>query len=213
MRKQSKLRVLLRMLDLVRPLAWWMVLAVCLGTLGFLTAQFIPIFGAWGILYGLGVSTPLPLRSLMIGLAVCAVTRAVFRFSEQRTNHYIAFTLLAIVRDRVFKALRKLCPAKLEGRDKGDLISLITSDVELLEVFLRTHHFADLHCSCGGIHHVSFYRLIPLVAGSACAMRLSCDWNRGAPVYFKTKRLTGRRVAGSIRTVGGSYAGEHTRDR
>lgn len=135
MRKQSKLRVLLRMLDLVRPLAWWMVLAVCLGTLGFLTAQFIPIFGAWGILYGLGVSTPLPLRSLMIGLAVCAVTRAVFRFSEQRTNHYIAFTLLAIVRDRVFKALRKLCPAKLEGRDKGDLISLITSDVELLEVF------------------------------------------------------------------------------
>ena len=64
-----------------------------------------------------------------------ALLRAVLRYVEQRTNHYIAFTLLAIVRDRVFQALRKLCPAKLEGRDKGDLISLITSDVELLEVF------------------------------------------------------------------------------
>lgn len=57
------------------------------------------------------------------------------RYTEQKTNHYIAFTLLAIVRDKVFKSLRRLCPAKLEGRDKGDLISLITSDVELLEVF------------------------------------------------------------------------------
>lgn len=135
MKQQSKLRILLRMLGLVKPLAFWMVLAVCLGTLGFLTAQFIPIFGGWAVLSGLGVPVPLSFRALMAGLAIFAVARAIFRFSEQRTNHYIAFTLLAIVRDRVFQALRRLCPAKLEGRDKGDLISLITSDVELLEVF------------------------------------------------------------------------------
>ena len=66
---------------------------------------------------------------------IFALLRAVLRYTEQKTNHYIAFTLLAIIRDKVFQSLRKLCPAKLEGRDKGDLISLITSDVELLEVF------------------------------------------------------------------------------
>ncbi len=73
--------------------------------------------------------------TIAILLPVLAILRAIFRFAEQRTNHYIAFTLLAIVRDKVFKALRRLCPAKLEGRDKGDLVSLITADVELLEVF------------------------------------------------------------------------------
>ena len=135
MKKQSKLRILLRMLKLVRPLAWLMVLAVTLGTLGFLTAQFIPVLGGYGVLLGLNIPCPVSFQTVLILLAVFALTRAVFRFSEQRTNHYIAFTLLAIVRDRLFKALRRLSPAKLEGRDKGDLISLITSDVELMEVF------------------------------------------------------------------------------
>ena len=123
------------MLGLVKPLAGWMVLTVLMGTLGFLAAQFIPILGAYGILCGLENRAFSPLWLLWASLIACALLRAVFRLIEQRTNHYIAFTLLAIVRDKVFKALRKLCPAKLEGRDKGDLISLITSDVELLEVF------------------------------------------------------------------------------
>lgn len=131
----GKVKVLFRMLALVKPLAGFMALAVTLGTLGFLTAQFIPILGGYAVLAGLGMETKLTFQTIVILLPVCAVLRAVFRFSEQRTNHYIAFTLLAIVRDRVFKALRRLCPAKLEGKDKGDLISLITSDVELLEVF------------------------------------------------------------------------------
>ena len=87
MKKQSKLRVLLRMLGLVKPLAGYMLLAVVLGTLGFLTAQFIPIFGGYAVLSGLGVPTPFSFRTLMIGLGVFALTRAVFRFSEQRTNH------------------------------------------------------------------------------------------------------------------------------
>ena len=131
----SKVKVLFRMLALVKPLAGFMVLAVMLGTLGFLAAQFIPILGGYAVLTGIGTETGITFKTVVILLLVFAVLRAIFRFSEQRTNHYIAFTLLAIIRDRVFKALRRLCPAKLEGRDKGDLISLITSDVELLEVF------------------------------------------------------------------------------
>ncbi|MCR4960498.1 MAG: ABC transporter ATP-binding protein/permease [Lachnospiraceae bacterium] len=135
MKKQNKAQILFRMLKLVKPLSGFMILAVTLGTLGFLTAEFIPILGGEAILIGLGMQTNLSWHMLIGLLLSFAVLRAIFRFSEQRTNHYIAFTLLAIVRDRVFKALRRLCPAKLEGRDKGDLISLITSDVELLEVF------------------------------------------------------------------------------
>lgn len=135
MNKTSKIKVLLRMLVLVKPLSGFMVLAVCLGTFGFLTAQFIPILGGYAVLTGLGYDTGMKFGTIVLFLVLFALLRSVFRFSEQRTNHYIAFTLLAIIRDKVFKALRRLCPAKLEGRDKGDLISLITSDVELLEVF------------------------------------------------------------------------------
>ena len=135
MKKQNKALILFRMLKLVKLLAGFMLLAVLLGTLGFLTAEFIPILGGEAILIGLGLQTKLSWSTLVWLLLSFAVLRAIFRFSEQRTNHYIAFTLLAIIRDKVFKALRRLCPAKLESRDKGDLISLITSDVELLEVF------------------------------------------------------------------------------
>lgn len=131
----NKAKVLLRMIKLVEPLTGCMILAVLFGTIGFLTAQFIPVLGGMIILSGTGEETSLSLKMLIILLLSFALLRAVFRFAEQRMNHYIAFTLLAIIRDRVFNALRKLCPAKLEGRDKGDLISLITSDVELLEVF------------------------------------------------------------------------------
>ncbi|MCR5655546.1 MAG: ABC transporter ATP-binding protein/permease [Lachnospiraceae bacterium] len=135
MKTKSKLMILLRMLKLVKPLSGYMVLAVCFGTMGFLTAQFIPILGGYAVLSGLHIPTAIAQKTALILLPVFALLRAIFRFSEQRTNHYIAFTLLAVVRDRVFRALRRLCPAKLEGRDKGDLVSLITADVELMEVF------------------------------------------------------------------------------
>ncbi len=131
----NKAKVLLRMIKLVKPLTGCMILAVLFGTIGFLTAQFIPVLGGMIILNGTGEETALSLKMLIVLLLSFALLRAIFRFAEQRMNHYIAFTLLAIIRDKVFKALRKLCPAKLEGRDKGNLISLITSDVELLEVF------------------------------------------------------------------------------
>lgn len=123
------------MLGLVKPLSGFMILAVLTGTLGYLAVQFIPVLGGFAILHGLDSDVPVSLTAVWICLVVFAFLRAVLRYVEQRTNHYVAFTLLAIIRDKVFQALRKLCPAKLEGRDKGDLISLITSDVELLEVF------------------------------------------------------------------------------
>lgn len=135
MNHTGKIGVLFRMLKLVKPLTGWMILAVTMGTLGFLLAQFIPVLGAYAILHGLGISIPIPVQAIWILLPIIALVRAVLRYTEQKTNHYIAFTLLAIIRDKVFKALRRLCPARLEGKDKGDLISLITSDVELLEVF------------------------------------------------------------------------------
>lgn len=77
----------------------------------------------------------LHLAVIFAAMAGMAVLRAVLRYAEQSCNHFIAFKLLALIRDKVFGTLRKLCPAKLEGRDKGDLISVITSDIELLEVF------------------------------------------------------------------------------
>ncbi|MCR5795062.1 MAG: ABC transporter ATP-binding protein/permease [Solobacterium sp.] len=135
MKKLSKAAVLFRMIKLVKPLAGPMVMAVLMGTAGFLCAQFIPILGGYAVLYGLHADIPLSIRTVQILLILLAVLRTVLKLGEQRTNHYIAFTLLAIIRDRVFAALRRLCPTKLEGHDKGDLISLITSDVELLEVF------------------------------------------------------------------------------
>ena len=135
MKKQSKARVLLRMVRLVKPLTGFMLLAVLMGTIGFLCAQFIPILGGMVVARSQEAGSSMPLTPYFVALIVIALLRAVLKYAEQRTNHYIAFTLLAIIRDKVFKALRRLCPAKLEGRDKGDLISLITSDVELLEVF------------------------------------------------------------------------------
>ncbi len=135
MKKRSKFGTLFKMLGLVKPLSGFMCLAVLTGTFGYLAVQFIPILGGFAVLHGLKFDTPIGITAIWVCLVLFALLRAVLRYTEQRTNHYIAFTLLAIIRDKVFKALRKLCPAKLEGRDKGDLISLITSDVELLEVF------------------------------------------------------------------------------
>ena len=131
----STFAILFKMIGMVRPLTGFMVLAVLAGTIAFLSAQFIPVLGGYAILEGLGLDTTITTRTIWTVLPILAIVRAVFRFTEQRLNHYIAFSILALVRDRVFGALRRLCPAKLEGRDKGDLVALITADVELLEVF------------------------------------------------------------------------------
>lgn len=135
MKKRSNLSIMLRLITLVKPLAGYMTAAVAMGVAGFLCAQFITILGGYAMLDVLKIHTKLSLSAIFVIAIVLAVLRAVLKYGEQSCNHFIAFKLLAIIRDHVFKALRKLCPAKLEGRDKGDLISVITSDIELLEVF------------------------------------------------------------------------------
>ena len=135
MKKRSGFTVMARLIGLVRPLAGYMVLDIGMGLIGHLCASFITIFGGWAMLDLLGFETPVPLKAVFVCVLAFALVRGVFRYAEQACNHFIAFKLLALLRDRVFRALRRLCPAKLEGRDKGDLISVITSDIELLEVF------------------------------------------------------------------------------
>ena len=135
MKRRSGFTVMARLIGLVRPLAGFMLLAVAMGLIGHLLAAFITILGGYAVLGLLGFDTPLALTAAFVCVLIFAVFRAVLRYAEQACNHFIAFKLLALIRDKVFRALRKLCPAKLEGRDKGDLISVITSDIELLEVF------------------------------------------------------------------------------
>ena len=134
MKKRSNFAVMKNLIHLVKPLTDYMILAILMGLLGHLCASFITIFGAFGILQVLGMWKG-SLGFLFIGVAVFAVLRAILRYAEQSCNHFIAFKLLALIRDEVFQSLRKLTPAKLEGKDKGNLITVITSDIELLEVF------------------------------------------------------------------------------
>lgn len=133
--KRGNIAVMRSMIALVRPLWLWMTMAVLLGIAGFLCSILITVFGALAMVKVLGLADPFSWTTLWIALAVFGVGRGILRYGEQASNHYIAFKLLALVRDRVFSALRRLCPAKLEGKEKGNLISMLTSDVELLEVF------------------------------------------------------------------------------
>lgn len=136
MATRSNPRVMWRMLGLAKPLAGVMVVAVLCGVAGFCCATGIPVLAAWAAVAACGHGTlALPLAAVIAILAVMAVARGVLHYAEQRCNHYIAFKLLAHVRDLVFGALRKLSPAKLSGADRGSLISTLTADVELLEVF------------------------------------------------------------------------------
>lgn len=135
MKKRSNFNVMLRLSKLVKPLSGYMVLAVFMGIIGNLSATFITILGGYAILDILEFSVPLTALTAFILAGIFALLRGFLRYAEQACNHFIAFKLLALIRDKVFRALRKLCPAKLECKDKGNLISVITSDIELLEVF------------------------------------------------------------------------------
>lgn len=151
-KRRSGIRIMGRLIGLVKPLLPVMLLAVVLGTIGYLCAIFLTILAGYGLMHillepaveamGLGPAAlgadpflRMEPKTLFIALVVMAVMRGILHYGEQYCNHFIAFKLLAIIRHKVFAALRKLCPAKLEGRDKGNLISVITSDIELLEVF------------------------------------------------------------------------------
>ena len=147
-KRRSAIRIMGSLIGLVKPLLHIMLAAIILGTLGYLCAIFLTILAGQIIMHGLltgvaGMIVPVdnmwlvftPVKTIITVMIVIAVLRGILHYVEQYCNHFIAFKLLAIIRHKVFAALRKLCPAKLEGRDKGNLISIITTDIELLEVF------------------------------------------------------------------------------
>ena len=147
-KRRSALQIMESLIGLVKPLLHIMLAAIILGTLGYLCAIFLTILAGQVIVHGLltgvaGMIVPVdnmwlvftPVKTIITVMIVIAVLRGILHYVEQYCNHFIAFKLLAIIRHKVFAALRKLCPAKLEGRDKGNLISIITTDIELLEVF------------------------------------------------------------------------------
>ena len=148
--RRSAVVIMGKLIGLVKPLFPIMMAAILLGTLGYLSAIFLTIFAGQGILSGLKelfdivaakngngvwIAHLTGVKVLFVCMIVMAVLRGVLHYIEQYCNHFIAFKLLAIIRHKVFASLRRLCPARLEGRDKGNLISIITTDIELLEVF------------------------------------------------------------------------------
>ena len=137
MKRRSGIQVMGQLIGLIMPLIHVMAAAIFLGVAGFLCAIFLTILAGSGLVYGIMEKTMenLPVTQIFFLLVILAAARGILHYGEQACNHYIAFKLLAIIRRKVFAALRRLCPAKLEGKDKGNLISIITSDIELLEVF------------------------------------------------------------------------------
>ena len=147
-KRRSAIQIMGSLIGLVKPLLHIMLAAIILGTLAYLCAIFLTILAGQVIVHGLltgvaGMTVPVekmwlvftPVKTIITVMIVIAVLRGILHYVEQYCNHFIAFKLLAIIRHKVFASLRKLCPAKLEGRDKGNLISIITTDIELLEVF------------------------------------------------------------------------------
>ena len=135
MKRRSGIQIMGKLIGLIRPLMHVMAAAIFLGVIGYLCAIFLTVLAGVGILQVMGIWRGTSLLTVFVGLAVIAVLRGILHYGEQACNHYIAFKLLALIRHKVFAVLRKLCPAKLDGRDKGNLISIITTDIELLEVF------------------------------------------------------------------------------
>ena len=140
MKQSPKLRrsgavIMANLILLLGSLAYIMILAVINGSLGFLCAMGVTLFGAVGVAKALGESITLSYGAIIAFSVGCGVLRGILRFFEQYSNHYIAFRLLAVLRDKIFGALRTLCPAKLESKQKGAIIAMITSDIETLEVF------------------------------------------------------------------------------
>ena len=188
---------MIRLIGLVKPLTGYMILAVAMGLIGHLCASFITVFGGYAILHVLHPEWSWNLTALFVAVLMFALLRGFLRYAEQACNHFIAFKLLALIRDKVFGALRRLCPAKLDGKDKGNLISIITLDIELLEVFyahtispiciavlfsfVMISFIGSYHAALGGgalIAYVTVGALIPFVTS-----RLSGDDG----VRFRTK--------------------------
>ncbi len=136
----SKLRrhganIMAQLILLLDSLAYVMIVAVINGSLGFVSAMGVTVFGSFGVAKALGEDIALSWTGVIVGTIICGVIRGVLRYLEQYGNHYIAFLLLAKLRDKIFAKLRILAPAKLESKQKGNIIAMLTADIETLEVF------------------------------------------------------------------------------
>ena len=133
--RQSGFKIMTRLIKVLKPLTPIMMITISFGVLGFLAAIAITTFGMIATATALNIDMGVSIKTCIAVIIACGILRGVLRYIEQYSGHFIAFTILAILRDKVFKSLRKLSPAKLESKEKGNLISVITSDIELLEVF------------------------------------------------------------------------------
>lgn len=133
--RRSGLKIMASLITLLGSLAYIMILAVINGSVGFICAMGVTLMGAVGIAKALGENIAFSYELIIFLAIACGVLRGILRYCEQYSNHYIAFRLLAVLRDKIFTSLRVLCPAKLEGKQKGSIIAMITSDIETLEVF------------------------------------------------------------------------------
>ena len=133
--RRSGLKIMASLILLLESLSYIMLLAVINGSLGSICAMGVTFFGAIGIAKVLGEPIAMSYNLIITLTIICGICRGLLRYIEQYSNHYIAFRLLAVLRDNIFKALRILSPAKLDSKQKGSIIAMITSDIETLEVF------------------------------------------------------------------------------
>ena len=208
---RSPFAIVARLIVLVKPMLPIMLAAIVMGVAGHFCATFITIFGGFGILTAAGLPSPLgTVSTAFVCILLFALLRGVMRYAEQASNHYIAFKLLALIRDKVFGALRRLTPAKLEGRDRGDLISLITADIEALEVFYA-HTISPICiaaiCVIGMTCFVGSYHILPalvllagyLLVGVALPIWSAKRGDRVAREYRQTLADTNSYVLESLR--------------
>ena len=210
-RHRSPFAIVRRLIVLVKPMLPIMLAAVIMGVAGHFCATFITIFGGFALLRAAGLPSPVgTVGAAFVCILMFALLRGVLRYAEQASNHFIAFKLLALIRDKVFGALRRLTPAKLEGRDRGDLISLITADIEQLEVFYA-HTISPVCiavlCVLGMTGFVAGYHILPalvllagyLLVGAALPIWSARKGDRAAREYRQALADTNSDVLESLR--------------
>lgn len=156
-KRRSAISIMGSLIGLVKPLLHIMLAAIILGTAGYLCAIFLTILAGQVIVHGVIAGGAGSIKTIITVMIIIAVLRGILHYAEQYCNHFIAFKLLAIIRHKVFAALRKLCPAKLEGRDKGNLISIITTDIDFWKCFMHTQS-RRLPCNPDFSGHGDIYR-------------------------------------------------------
>ena len=194
---RSPFAIAARLIVLVRPMLPIMLAAIVMGVIGHFCATFITVFGGFALLTAAGLPSPLAgVGTAFACILVFALLRGVLRYAEQASNHYIAFKLLALIRDKVFGALRRLTPAKLEGRDRGDLISPDHRRHRAAGGVLCPHHFAGLYRDPLCDRHDLLYGQLSYSARTGAAGRLSAGGHCSAGVVCQTGRQSRPRSTG-----------------